>query len=356
MSIGYVRAVLEMKNPAGLHRLLLMVIAEHANNDGFASPGNDCLAAESTISLRQIQRIIPQLVDDGLLEIAEAGNGRGRIRQIKLLFPPAIILKGDKSSHPLDSERVTNNVTLSAKKGDIKGDKRVTFERERVTFEPIKGDMAPEVEGDNQLEPITTTNNRVEDLDGIIAAPPAQSQPLPIPPPTAYPINLDLPKPPTEAQMAERIETSVSVVAVNYKPSSYAKGLYLKGARLVSGYIAPGAGVNAVQVYHERHSADDPKLRLTDPQQDDLAKAVTDLDRWRVAVTAWSLAGYNPRNIGGQIEWYEHGVPERGSKYATPNNGRIASGSSGASAQQSRKEPISDWIFVPRAPDPNLPF
>lgn len=37
-----------------------------------------------------------------------------------------------------------------------------------------------------------------------------------------------------------------------------------------------------------------------------------DADRLGVVVKAWTLAGFNPANIGGQLDWYTHGIPERG--------------------------------------------
>lgn len=80
---------------------------------------------------------------------------------------------------------------------------------------------------------------------------------------------------------------------------------------LVNGRIPSGAGKTPVEVYYERHSATDKETTLTAPLEDDLMAAVTDLDKWRMVVTAWHQAGYKPKNVNGQLEWYRNGVPKQ---------------------------------------------
>ncbi len=79
------------------------------------------------------------------------------------------------------------------------------------------------------------------------------------------------------------------------------------GRKFINGFIPPGAGRTPVEVFYERHLV--RQVRLTAPLEDDISRVVTDLDRWRVAVTDWQQAGYNPLNIRGQLDWYRGGTP-----------------------------------------------
>lgn len=50
----------------------------------------------------------------------------------------------------------------------------------------------------------------------------------------------------------------------------------------------------------------------------DAMRRVEDLDVWAEVVNAWLLAGYNPANIAGQIDWYEAGGPPRSANSRRP--------------------------------------
>lgn len=75
------------------------------------------------------------------------------------------------------------------------------------------------------------------------------------------------------------------------------------------GRIPGGKGSTAVEVYYERHSIRDNETRLSDPLEDDIMAAVKDLSKWRRVVSAWQQSGYRPKNIKGQLEWYVNGIP-----------------------------------------------
>jgi len=62
--------------------------------------------------------------------------------------------------------------------------------------------------------------------------------------------------------------------------------------------------VEAYRAMHERYPSK-AQIGIID------AADIVDLERWRVAITAWAAMGYNPGNVAGQIEWYRDGVPER---------------------------------------------
>ena len=160
MSIESVRSVLESSKAKGSERLLLLVIAEHADKDGIAWPGNELLARESAMSKRQVQRLIQSLVDKKELDIVQEGDGRGnkRIMRVSIKGDKSVI-KGDNSVTLSEEKRVTNP-TIKGDIFDTKGDKSV-----------IKGDiaMSPEpLNHKNQIEPssVPTPKPTPSDRDG----------------------------------------------------------------------------------------------------------------------------------------------------------------------------------------------
>lgn len=160
MSIESVRSVLESSKAKGSERLLLLVIAEHADKDGIAWPGNELLARESAMSKRQVQRLIQSLVDKNELDIVQEGDGRGNKRIMRVSIKgDKSATKGDKSVTLLEKKRVTNP-TIKGDIFDTKGDKSV-----------IKGDiaMSPEpLNHKNQIEPssVPTPKPIPSDRDG----------------------------------------------------------------------------------------------------------------------------------------------------------------------------------------------
>lgn len=298
MSIEYVRAVLELDQPIGLQRLLLIAIAEHADRNGFAEPGNDCLAAETKISTRQIQRML-HAMEGQWIETLQAGNGRGRRRTLRLLFAPATLtkrvtteaikgdIKGDIICHPLPTQK--DDI------GTEKGDKRVTSERERVTLGAIKGDMLPEKTPDNPMNPINP-----EPIGGGI------DQDLPTPPREAAP-----PPPPFSQKRLLQSPTKPLALA---KPPVRIQSPHLRNPRkFVGGYIPAGQGANPVEVWYESFSINDDRWRLSAPQEDDLTKRCPDLARLREVCQTYARHGhYAPRNLQLTFDWYEKGLPNRG--------------------------------------------
>lgn len=85
---------------------------------------------------------------------------------------------------------------------------------------------------------------------------------------------------------------------------------YLEARRFVNGFIPPGTGRNAVEVYYERFSINNDDWRLTEPLEDDLVADCKDLALLREVVTAYHQAGFKkPRNVKLILDWYRH--PER---------------------------------------------
>lgn len=89
-------------------RLVLLAIADFANDTGMAWPSVETLAAKSRLSSRQVQRILRQLVNDGDLTLHENAGPHGcHLYQIVLTGDKSSgrqIVRGDKS----DTKGVTN--------------------------------------------------------------------------------------------------------------------------------------------------------------------------------------------------------------------------------------------------------
>ena len=82
MSVEAVRYVLERSKTKGAQRLILLVIAEHANKDGVAWPGIETIARLANCSERYVKKTIACL-DAGEL-ILDRGGGRRRTHRYRI--------------------------------------------------------------------------------------------------------------------------------------------------------------------------------------------------------------------------------------------------------------------------------
>lgn len=131
MSIKYMTCVWEKSKQTGTNLLLLLALADHANDAGVCWPGIPHLARKVRRSERQTKRLIQQLIASGELEVAE-GGGRGHTNLYKILLDPHG--NGDADDTISDEKKVTP-VT-----------KKVTSGTQKVTPVTKKGDtaMSPE--------------------------------------------------------------------------------------------------------------------------------------------------------------------------------------------------------------------
>jgi len=70
----------------------------------------------------------------------------------------------------------------------------------------------------------------------------------------------------------------------------------------------------------------------------DRAVGAEKLDRWREVMRAWMLQGNKPTNVGGMLDWYRDGIPQRPGKPANGGNGRASPAPSAS----------TDWAAVAR--------
>jgi len=124
MSIKIMTEVWEHSQMKGSLLLLLLAIADFANDDGIAYPGTPTLAKKIRMSERQVKRLRQKLYDAGELEYISGGTHKGDRLTVRVTSCP----KGDK----LSAQRVTNR----ANKGDKSGKLRVTRMSPEPSLEP----------------------------------------------------------------------------------------------------------------------------------------------------------------------------------------------------------------------------
>jgi len=128
VSIEAVRHVLEQSKTKGAQRLILLVIAEHADRNGHAWPSVETIARLANCSQRFVKRTIAKL-DAGEL-VLERGGGRGRSNRYR------IPLEKVNSGSPITNlERVnsgTERVNSDAQKGEPRFT-RTTKNHQRTT-------------------------------------------------------------------------------------------------------------------------------------------------------------------------------------------------------------------------------
>lgn len=112
---------------------------------------------------------------------------------------------------------------------------------------------------------------------------------------------------------------------------------YLQNSKFVNGYIPPGTGQNAVEVYYERFKINLDDHRLTDPLEDDLIRFCPNLDLLREVVTEYERRGYKTnRNISLILDWYRE--PHR---FRNGHNGNLNGNHKGSGTENYQRPATS---------------
>lgn len=173
MSYQAVNMVLANSKATGTDRLVLLVLASHADEETFECyPGRDLLCQEAAMSERNLIRCLRNLEELKEISIAR-GNGRGHITTYQITLDDTE--RVTTTTPFIKPERVTNSAqrvsapsAFTVKKGDKSGNERVTDLGERVTNPVIKGDNNPDMYRTimNQEETIMEPK---KDMSGAIA-------------------------------------------------------------------------------------------------------------------------------------------------------------------------------------------
>ena len=164
MSYQAVESVMKYSRAKDSARLVLMVIATHANAETYtANPGYELLAQEANYSERTLIRYLKELEKTGEVVITR-GNGRGQLTSFFIALPR--VKKGDIIRHPSSNQEQAEMgdkiAPETAEKGDNKlhpfGPERVTEKGDnfsgRVTNPNEKGDKTTGAYKD--IEPVGT--------------------------------------------------------------------------------------------------------------------------------------------------------------------------------------------------------
>lgn len=139
MSYHVVSRVIDECPIKGPRRLVMMVLAHHAQDDGTTWPSQLTLARETACTERGIQKMVDGLVSAGELDMIRAGGGRGTSAVYRLT---KYIRKDEPSVPPLDEKGRTASSPFKhgerANGSTGKGER----EDERANGEAIKGEQA----------------------------------------------------------------------------------------------------------------------------------------------------------------------------------------------------------------------
>jgi hypothetical protein len=138
----------------GSSLLVLLALADFANDKDICWPSLPTLAQRARISERQAQRLVQKLADDGHIEIMATGNGRRHSARYK------VTPKVDIAMSPLPEIKDDKLSTFE----NGKGDNLSSFDGERVTSSALKVDIAM---SPDPLEPPIETEEEDDTRDGI---------------------------------------------------------------------------------------------------------------------------------------------------------------------------------------------
>ena len=141
--------------------LVLLAIADHANDDGICWPSVARLARLARVSERQCQRLISQLVDAGELAVERGGHGPKSTTVYRML----VLAENKGDIQGIKGDTVTSPLTEN--KGDI--------QRAKGDIQRAKGDIA--VSPEPSIEP------SIEAAEANVVA--SEPTPEPTPEPTA---------------------------------------------------------------------------------------------------------------------------------------------------------------------------
>lgn len=134
MSIKVMTEVWEHSAQKGARLLLLLAIADHADDDGFAWPGLDRLAAKTRMSRRQTITNLQALIADGELQLIDRGGAGARDTNRY-----RVIVKGANIAPSKGAEIAPSPETkgaVSANKGAVSANKGAVATAPEPSVEP----------------------------------------------------------------------------------------------------------------------------------------------------------------------------------------------------------------------------
>jgi hypothetical protein len=154
MSFAVIEKVLDNGPADRTETLLLVAIAEHANDAGYAWPGIEKIAHRTRCCKRQAIRLIKKLSLDGWIITLPKSAGEGKkgnayqfnLRKIADRESHDIHMSHEKALRAENKRRKSKSGDIQIapeKSGDILDDSQVTFDKSQVTFHTMSGDISP---------------------------------------------------------------------------------------------------------------------------------------------------------------------------------------------------------------------
>jgi hypothetical protein len=333
MSVICCTYVWELDNLTATEKIVLLKIADNAQDDGMGAFGSEkYMAARCGLSDRSIRNALRSLEEKGEL-ITRHKQGRetssGKTNAYTLCGYRSVMGLHPYLSTDSDYDKIR---VFKSKAGERKGRNHVppgtTFRPSPEPRSAHEGNhVPPEPSVEPSVEPSENSAGGSSSRDR--AEPPTEVTPAP---PALPPLgdSFDMP--------AERIKDSQA--RTKARPQTKRTGLhkYFDPTKLVEGFVPGGEGETPIEVYFERFKPAEHKLKA--PQQDDLQRAVTDLERWRQIVIAWDNTGHNPANIGGMLDWYRDPSRLPSNRHRTHVNG-----SAPAAVKPITETTLKDWLL-----------
>lgn len=147
MSIDYMRRVWQNKEFRDGALLLMLALADHANDAGECWPSQPHLEDKTRLTSRHLRRLIDQLASDGYVKIINRGRGRGHKAHYRL-FPDPII-KADI----LSEEKRTICPNPDNAKADISDTKSGHLRQVKADICATKADIHAENQSHARSEP-----------------------------------------------------------------------------------------------------------------------------------------------------------------------------------------------------------
>jgi len=153
MSIKCMTAVWEIEGVlTASQKLVLLCLADHANDDGVCWPSMPRLAQRSDMKLRNTQRVVHSLIEKGYVEVLEEGGGRGKTTVYRIK-PDGV--KGDIQG--------VNGVNLTSFSEDTKGvisDTKGVISDTKGVIQGQKGVIASHTRDEPPIEPTTEPSDK----------------------------------------------------------------------------------------------------------------------------------------------------------------------------------------------------
>lgn len=122
-----------------------------------------------------------------------------------------------------------------------------------------------------------------------------------------------------------------------------------------TGFVRPGSGTTAVEIYYERFDICSDEHRLNAILEDDLVRHCRDLGLLREVITAYHQAGHRPRNIKLILDWYREPIRFRKEPHGT-NFGRNPGTYEPPLAADFTQREWDDWRATIGSQDADIPY